>query len=134
MIFIHLYMSMINICILYDEHLKRWEEYKNSQHSTTETTQDLSLSECDLWVEANLNKGHVYGLNAERLVMKQCARHSFSVTRSSSVNNYNPREMAQRLNESVYKVAEEARAQEMRQKIEADLTAKLTAQINDEWN
>ena len=42
--------------------------------------------------------------------------------------------MAQRLNESVYKAEEEAQAQEMRQKIEADLTAKPTAQFNNEWN
>jgi len=40
--------------------------------------------------------------------------------------------MAQQLNESVYKAAEEARSQEMHQNIEADLTTKLTAQFNDE--
>uniref|UniRef100_A0A7C9ALI8 Uncharacterized protein n=1 Tax=Opuntia streptacantha TaxID=393608 RepID=A0A7C9ALI8_OPUST len=65
--------------------------------------------------------------------MKQRARHSFSTTRSSSVNNYDPRELAQRFNESVQKAAEDARIQ-MRQELEADLTAKLTAQLKDEWN
>jgi len=74
----------------------------------------------------------VYGFGTEGVVMKQHARHLFSMTWSSSVNNYDPREMAQRLNESVYKAEEEAQAQEMRQKIEADLTAKPTAQFNNE--
>ena len=110
-----------------------WEENRNSQQATAETTQDLPLSECDIWVEANLNnKGCVYGLGAEGVVMKQHARHSFSTTRSS-VNNYDPREMAKRFNESVQKAAEEARSQ-MRQELEADLTAKLTSQLKDEWN
>jgi len=75
----------------------------------------------------------MYGFGAEGVVMKQRARHSFSATRSSSVNNYDPREMGQRLNESVHKATEEARAQ-MRQELEADLTAKLRAQFNDVWN
>ena len=71
--------------------------------------QDLQLSKRDLWVEANLNnKGRMYGFGAEGLVMKQHARHSFSATRSSFVNNYDPWEMAQRLNGSVYKAVEEA--------------------------
>jgi len=38
----------------------------------------------------------------------------------------------QRLNESVHKATEEAQAQ-MRQELEADLTAKLKAQFNNEW-
>jgi len=42
--------------------------------------------------------------------------------------------MAQQLNESVYKAAEGARAQEMLWKIKADLTAKLITQFKDEWN
>uniref|UniRef100_A0A7C9AMJ5 Uncharacterized protein n=1 Tax=Opuntia streptacantha TaxID=393608 RepID=A0A7C9AMJ5_OPUST len=65
--------------------------------------------------------------------MKQRTRHSFSTTRSSSVNNYDPRKLAQRFNESVQKAAEDARIQ-MRQELEADLTVKLTAQLKDEWN
>ena len=44
----------------------------------------------------------------------------------TTVNNYDPREMAQRLNESFAKAAEDARQEELARKIEADLTQKLT--------
>jgi len=58
--------------------------------------------------------------------MKQRARllvfsHSFSI------NNYDPREIMQRLNESVYKAADEAWVEEMRKKIEEEVTPKLIA-------
>ena len=113
--------------------MKRWEEYRNCQPSTAETTQDLPLSKYDLWVEANLNnKGCVYGFGVEGLVMNQRAQRSFFVTQSSSVNNYDPREMVQRLTESVYKAVNEARAQETRQKIEVELMPKLSVQFNNE--
>jgi len=59
--------------------------------------------------------------------MKQQSRRSTS-TRSSSVNNYDAREMVILLNESVPKAAEEACQEELRQKIEADVTQRLTAQ------
>ena len=63
-------MLMVDVCILQAKHLKRWEEYRNSQYSTNETTQDLALSECDVWVEAKLNnKGRVYGFGAEGVMM-----------------------------------------------------------------
>jgi len=48
----------------------------------------------------------MYEFDAEGLVMKQHARHSFSIC-SSSINNYDAQEMEQPLNESVYKAAEE---------------------------
>ena len=86
----------------------------------------------DIWVQANLNnKGRVYGFGSEGVVMKQRARHSFSAARSSSVNNYDPREMAQRFNESVQKAAEDARAQ-MRQELEVALKEQLRAEMKDE--
>ena len=69
--------------------MKKQEEYRNSQPSTADTTQDLQLSKRDIWVEANLNnKGRVYRFGAKGLVIKQHARHSFSATRSFFVNNY----------------------------------------------
>jgi len=37
------------------------------------------------------------------------------------------------LNDSGYKAAKEARVQERRQKMEADVTAKFSVQFNDEW-
>ena len=49
-------------------------------------------------------------------------------------HNYDPQEMVQRLNESVYKAAEEAPSREMRQTIKVDVTAKLIAQFTDEQN
>ena len=61
--------------------------------------------------------------------MKQRARHYFSATWFSSVNNYN----AQQINESVYKVAEEAWIKETRKKIEEEVMAKLTDQFSSEW-
>ena len=82
--------------------------------------------ERDFWVAQNLNnKGRVYGFGSEGLVMRQQARYSTSA-RSSSVNNYDPREIAQRLNESFAKAAEDARQEELTRKIKADLTKKLT--------
>ena len=60
-----------------------------------DTSHDLSLSECDIWVQANLNnKGHVYGFAVMWLVMKQQSWLSVS-TRSSSINYCDAREMAQ---------------------------------------
>jgi len=108
-------MSLVNFCDLQEEDIRRWEGHRNSQPSIADTSRDLPLSECVLWVEANLsNKGCVYGFGVEGLMMKQHAQCSFSVTQSSSVNNYDPREMVLWLNESVHKAAAEARAQEMR--------------------
>ena len=57
--------------------------------------------------------------------MRQQARRSTSA-RCSSVNNYDVREIAQRLNESFAKAAEDARQEELTRKIKADLTKKLT--------
>ena len=57
--------------------------------------------------------------------MRQQARRSTS-TRSSSVNNYDARKMAQRLNGSVAKAAEDARQEELRPKIEDEVTKKLS--------
>jgi len=66
----------------------------------------VSILEHDFWVEQNLNKGRLYGFDAEGVIMKQQLRQSTS-TRSSSINNYDAREMAIRLNESVAKAANE---------------------------
>jgi len=41
--------------------------------------------------------------------------------------------MAQQLNESVYMEVEEAWVEEMRKKIEEEVTAKLSAQFSNEW-
>ncbi|KAJ8439327.1 hypothetical protein Cgig2_022464 [Carnegiea gigantea] len=84
-----------------DEHLKRWHEYRSSHTSTDDSSQTPPLSEQDIWVQGNLtSKGRVYGFGAEGVLMKQRSRLSAS-TRSSSVHNYDAREMAMRLNEGV---------------------------------
>ena len=57
--------------------------------------------------------------------MRQQARRSTTAW-YSSVNNYDAREMAQRLNERFAKAAEDARQEELTRKIEDDLTKKLT--------
>ena len=89
--------------------MKRWQEYRSTQSSTDDSSQNPPLSERDIWVQGNLNsKGRVYGFGAEGVVMKERSRLSVS-TRSSSVHNYDAREMAMRLNESAVKAAEEAR-------------------------
>ena len=73
------------------------------------------MSERNFWVAQKLNnKGRVYGFGSVGLVMKQQSRWSTSA-RSSSMNNYDAREMAIRLNENVAKPAEEARQEELRQ-------------------
>jgi len=41
--------------------------------------------------------------------------------------------MAQGLNESVYKFTKEARAKEMRKKINEEVAAKLSTQFSSEW-
>jgi len=41
--------------------------------------------------------------------------------------------MAQRVNESVYKAIQEPQAEEMRKKIEEEVTAKLTVEFSNEW-
>jgi len=67
--------------------------------------QDLQLFKHDLWIQANFNnKVHVYGFDTEELVMKQHARLSVFTRSSSFVNNYNAQG--------------EARAEDMRKKIE----------------
>jgi len=92
-------------------------------------TNEDPISERDLWVAQNLNnKGRVYGFGSVGLVMKQQSRRSTSA-RSSSVNNYDAREMAKRLNESVAKAAKDARQEELRRKIEAEVTQKLSDQF-----
>ena len=58
------------------------------------------------------------GTHEEGLVMTQQSRRSTSA-RSSSVNNYDAREMALRLNKSVAKAAEDSHQEEVRCKIEA---------------
>ena len=68
----------------------------------------------------------IYGFGAQGLVMKQHTWHSFSTTHSSFVDSYDAWEMAQLLNESVYKAAEEAWAEEMHKKIEEEVTIKLS--------
>jgi len=57
--------------------------------------------------------------------MKKQSRRSTSA-RSSSVNNYDAREMAIRLNESVAKAAEDALQEELYREIEAEVTQKLS--------
>jgi len=74
----------------------------------------------------------VYGFDAQGFVIKQQSRLSVS-TRASSVNNYDAQKMAARLNESVYKDAEEARAEEIHKKIEKEVMAKLSTQFSSEW-
>ena len=61
--------------------------------------------------------------------MKEQSRRATS-TQSSSVNNYDASEMAIRLNESVAKAAEDACQEELRRKIEAEVTHTLANQFN----
>jgi len=50
------------------EYTNRWEEYRNTQTSTDDTSNEFSISEHDLWVQENLNnKGHVYRFGPEGL-------------------------------------------------------------------
>ncbi|KAJ8420846.1 hypothetical protein Cgig2_013289 [Carnegiea gigantea] len=109
-----------------DEHLKRWHEHRSSHTSTDDSSQTPPLSEQDIWVQGNLtSKGRVYGFGAEGVLMKQRSRLSAS-TRSSSVHNYDAREMAMRLNEGVVQAAEEARqAEEANHKEIEDLRQEL---------
>ncbi|KAJ8435921.1 hypothetical protein Cgig2_013268 [Carnegiea gigantea] len=109
-----------------DEHLKRWHEYRSSHTSTEDSSQTPPLSEQDIWVKGNLtSKGRVYGFGAEGVLMKQRSRLSAS-THSSSVHNYDAREMAMRLNEGVVQAAEEARqAEEANHKEIEDLLQEL---------
>ena len=108
-----------------EEHMKRWQEYRSSHSSTDDSSQNPPLSERDIWVQGNLtSKGRVYGFGAEGVLMKQRSRLSAS-TRSSSVHNYDAREMAMRLNESVVKAAEEARQAEANHKEIEDLRQQL---------
>jgi len=108
------------------EHTQKWEQFHNTQPSTKDTTNDEPLLERDFWVVQNLNnKGRVYGFGSEGLVMRQQSRQSMPA-RSSSVNNYDACEMAQGLNGSVTKAAEEARQEELRCKIEDEVTQKLS--------
>lgn len=104
-----------------EDHRKRWKEYRSSQPSTDGGSQSPPLSERDIWVQGNLRQGLVYGFGAEGVVMKwQCLSVS---NPSSSINNYEARKMAIRLNESVSKVAKEAREQELqefRKQVEED--------------
>jgi len=57
--------------------------------------------------------------------MKQQSCRSTSA-RSSSVNNYDAREMAIQFNESVAKAAEDARQEELHRKIEMEVMQKLS--------
>ena len=94
----------------------------SSQPSTNDSFQSPPLSEHDIWVQGNLtSKVRVYGFGAEGVLMKQRSRISV-LSRSSSVNNYDARKMAIRLNESAVKAMEKARqAEEARQKEIQDL-------------
>ena len=93
--------------------MKRWQEYRSSHSSTDDSSQNPPLSERDIWVQGNLtSKGRVYGFGAEGVVMKHRSRLS-ALTRSSSVHNYDARDMTMRLNESVVKAAEEANHKEI---------------------
>jgi len=68
----------------------------------------------------------MYGFGAEGAVMKQRSHLSVS-SLSFSVNNYDAREMAIRLNKSVVKVAEEAHQKEMkdlRRQVEEEMRAR----------
>jgi len=56
--------------------------------------------------------------------MKQYAQLSVFAC-FSFVNNYDAQKMTQRLNESFYKAAEEARAEEMRKKIKKEMIVTL---------
>ena len=64
--------------------------------------------------------------------MKQHSRQSTSA-HSSSVNNYDARKMATRLNESVVKAVEEAHQEEMLKNSEEEVTARLTVQFTSHW-
>ena len=94
------------------EHRKRWQEYRSSHSSTDDSSQSHPLSERDIRVQGNLTgKGRVYGFGAEGVVMKQRS-HLLVSSRSSSINKYDARLMAMRLNESAVKAAEKARQAE----------------------
>ena len=60
--------------------------------------------------------------------MKQQSRRS-TFARSSSVNNYDAREIAIRFNKSVAKAVEEAHQEELHKKIEEEVTQRLTTQF-----
>ncbi|KAJ8427259.1 hypothetical protein Cgig2_028217 [Carnegiea gigantea] len=112
-----------------EEHKKRWQEYRSSQSSTDDSSQSPPLYERDIWVKGNLtSKGRVYGFGAKGVVMEQRSPLSVS-SHSSSINSYDAREMAMRLNESVVKAAEEVeeeiRAKEA--KFENELTQEKAA-------
>jgi len=110
------------------KHTQKWEQISNTQ-SSTDTTNEDTISESDFRVTQNLNnKSRICGFGSEGLVMKEQLRRSTSA-RSSSVNNYDALEMAIRLNESVAKVAEDARQEELRRKIEAEVTHMLAGQF-----
>ena len=110
------------------EHTQKCEQIRNTQPSSNTTNED-AISEHDFWITQNLkNKGRVYGFGSEGLVMKEQVCQSTSA-RSSSVNNYDAREVAIRLNESVAKAAEDARQEELRRKIEPEVTHKLADQF-----
>ena len=75
----------------------------------------------------------MYSFGAEGVVMKQRSRLSVSSC-SSSINNYDAREMAMRLNESAVKAAEEARQkeiQDIRKQVEEEMRAKETKFQNE---
>ncbi|KAJ8429167.1 LOW QUALITY PROTEIN: hypothetical protein Cgig2_010117 [Carnegiea gigantea] len=109
------------------EHRNRWQEYRSSQPSTNGSSQSPPLSYRGIWAQGNLtSKGCVYGFGAEGVVMKQRSHLSVS-SRSSSVNNYDARKMATRLNESAVKATEEAHKKEMqdvRKQVEEEMRAK----------
>ena len=65
--------------------------------------------------------------------MKWQSRLSVSF-RSSSLNDYDARETATRLNESVSKVVEEARQKEFRKHAEEEVRVKLTIELNNQWD
>ena len=55
-------------CVMQVEHNKKWKEYRTTQQSTEDTSNDVSISEHDFWVAQNLNnKGRVYGLGVRGL-------------------------------------------------------------------
>ncbi|KAJ8443706.1 hypothetical protein Cgig2_032329 [Carnegiea gigantea] len=108
-----------------EEHRKRWEEYRNSHLSSDDSSQGLAVSERDMWLEANKDsKGHIYGFGSE------------VSTRSSSVKNYDAREMATRLNESVSNQLERENREPLLKKVDylADVRKKDKSKIKMMWN
>lgn len=115
---------------------KRLEEYRNSHLSSNDSLQGPALSERDMWVQANHDsKGRVYGFGSEGSKLKSIAQLSVS-TRSSSVKNYDAREIAACLNESVSNQLERENREALLKKVDylVDARKKDKSKIKMMWN